>query len=180
MLLNALLERQKEAIQFQGGADGPLVNQGNVYNTLKQMTELAGFKNVDRFFTEPDPDAPPKETPPDPKLLEAQAKAQQAEQSLMMQKEINDAKLEMEREKSNMKLGIERDRAALQQQLAEQKARAEYQLSLEKMQMEGDLAERKMAIEAELAAYRAELNAETSAYKADSLSTNRPGGDLSV
>jgi hypothetical protein len=177
MLLNALLERQKEAMQFQGGADGPLVTQSNVYNTLKQMTELAGFKNVDRFFSEPDPNAPPQEPQPDPKLVEAEAKAKQAEQNLLLQKEIGDAKIEMEREKSNMKLGIERDRAALQQQLAEQKARAEYELSQQKMEMERELAERKMEIEAELSVLQAGLNAEAKTY--DSLSQNRPGGDLS-
>lgn len=86
--LNLILERQVQAIQFQGGVDGPLVTAANVYQTLKKLAETAGFKSADQFFTDPmgpqaqQMAAKPKPPPPELQKLTLDAKAKEAELAL--------------------------------------------------------------------------------------------------
>ena len=70
IMLNSILERQLQAFQIQGGKEMPMVNLKNMYNTLTQMVENAGLKNVETYFVDPDvgkqmmpPPAPPPLTP---------------------------------------------------------------------------------------------------------------------
>jgi hypothetical protein len=181
MLLNALLERQKEAIQFQGGADGPLVTQDNIYNTLKQMTELAGFKNVDRFFTEPDPNAEPKETPPDPAVIEAQGKMQLEQQKMQMQQQADAAKMQMNAQQSEAEMMFKREEAELRMQLMREEAAAKLQLQRESKEAEIQLARESKQAEIQLAREQMAMNAQTARETAQyKMGTDRPGGDLSV
>ena len=66
ILLNAILERQMQAINLQQNAFGPMVNLRNVYNTLKKLIENAGLNGVEPYFMDPDvgqaqmPELPPK------------------------------------------------------------------------------------------------------------------------
>ena len=66
ILLNAILERQMQAINLQQNAFGPMVNLRNVYNTLKKLIENAGLNGVEPYFMDPDvgaaqmPQLPPK------------------------------------------------------------------------------------------------------------------------
>lgn len=55
--LMTILNMQVRALEMQGNAAGPLVTLVNVYNTLKKLTENAGFKSADAFFTAPDASA---------------------------------------------------------------------------------------------------------------------------
>mgnify|MGYP006921320917 CR=1 FL=1 len=184
MLLSSILENQKQAIEFQGGAQGPLVTLDNVHNTLKRMVELAGFKNVDQFFTQPDPNAPPQEQP-NPAVLEAQAKAQVEQQKLQMQQQSDVAKMQMEAQKSDadmalrqqeseLKLQLAREEAALKAELEREKAAREYDLAIQKQQAEMQLAREKMAMEAELSRERAVFQAAAQ----ESLPSSRQGGSL--
>jgi hypothetical protein len=67
----------------QLGPGNPLVNLGNIYNTLEKICENAGLKTADPYFNDPDEAArdgklvdqmPPK--PQDPRAVAAQGKAQ--------------------------------------------------------------------------------------------------------
>ena len=66
ILLNAILERQMQAINLQQNAFGPMVNLRNIYNTLKKLIENAGLNGVEPYFMDPDvgaaqmPKLPPK------------------------------------------------------------------------------------------------------------------------
>ena len=66
ILLNAILERQMQAINLQQNAFGPMVNLRNIYNTLKKLIENAGLNGVEPYFMDPDvgaaqmPQLPPK------------------------------------------------------------------------------------------------------------------------
>lgn len=190
ILLAAILENQKQAVEFQGGADGPLVTKTNIFNTLKRMVELAGFKDVEQYFTAPDPKAPPDEPTPDPKMAEVQGRMQMEQAKLQMQQQSDQSKMEMDamrsqaelemrREEAGLKLELAREEAALKAELEREKAQREFDLAVAKMQAEQELAREKMAVEAELARERAMINAEVKvATTPDTLPQSREGGSL--
>jgi len=66
ILLNAILERQMQAINLQQNVHGPMVNLRNIYNSLKKLIENAGLNGIEPFFMDPDvgaaqmPELPPK------------------------------------------------------------------------------------------------------------------------
>jgi len=186
VLLNAILERQVQAIETQGGANGPLVTLENVYNTLKRMTELAGFRDVDSYFTQPDPEQE-FETPPDPKMAEIQGKMQLEQARLQMQGQSEQAKaamsaqsaqadMELKREEAGLKLQLMREEASAKLDLARETKAAELELARQSKSAEIELAREQMLIEAELGRERAALDASVKA----NISENRPGGDLSA
>ncbi len=90
---------KQEMILQQLGMQNPMVTPMNYYATLTQMLELAGFKDVNRFFTDPSQAMQQmqqqQEQKPDPnqQLIELQMQALQAD----MQKK--QAELQLEREK---------------------------------------------------------------------------------
>ena len=73
---------------MEGGADGPLVTLGNVYNTVKRICENAGLKTAEPYFSDPAsaknlsggpasaPVGGPPAVPPSPREVAAQGKAQ--------------------------------------------------------------------------------------------------------
>jgi len=66
ILLNAILERQMQAINLQQNVFGPVVSLRNIYNTLKKLIENAGLNGIEPYFMDPDvgaaqmPQLPPK------------------------------------------------------------------------------------------------------------------------
>jgi len=66
ILMNAILERQMQAINLQQNVFGPMVNLRNIYNSLKKLVENAGFNGIEPYFMDPDvgaaqmPQLPPK------------------------------------------------------------------------------------------------------------------------
>ncbi len=66
ILVNAILERQMQAINLQQNVFGPMVNLRNIYNSLKKLVENAGLNSIEPFFMDPDvgaaqmPQLPPK------------------------------------------------------------------------------------------------------------------------
>ena len=66
ILLNAILERQMQAINLQQNVHGPMVNLRNIYNSLKKLVENAGLNGIEPYFMDPEvgaaqmPQLPPK------------------------------------------------------------------------------------------------------------------------
>jgi len=66
ILMNAILERQMQAINLQQNVFGPMVNLRNIYNSLKKLIENAGLNGIEPYFMDPDvgaaqmPQLPPK------------------------------------------------------------------------------------------------------------------------
>ena len=54
ILMNAILERQMQAINLQQKAFGPMVNLRNIYNSLKKLVENAGLNSIEPYFMDPD------------------------------------------------------------------------------------------------------------------------------
>jgi hypothetical protein len=136
--LMTVLQIQQQAIARQGGADGPLVTLGNVYNTVKRICENAGLKTADPYFTdptalpahgqvdaaglpaqgEPQPGGPggmPPQAPPDPHLIALQAKMQADQQRAAQEVAIERMKAGIDQE---TKLAIAQIQAATDIQIA--------------------------------------------------------------
>lgn len=104
--LQMVINAQTQAVQLQGGAAGPLVSMENLYKSAKRLTELAGLKGVENFFTDPAAVQPaqgaPAPPPPDPQIVAAQLKAQtdkyRVDQEQVTKKYQIDAEIELRRQ----------------------------------------------------------------------------------
>jgi hypothetical protein len=136
LMLKQIGEMQKEAMQTMGAVN-PLTDINKLSNTLKAMTELAGFKDTSQFWSDPAQfKAPPKEDKPDinEQLIAVQIQQIQAD----IQKKA--AELNLEREKMIMDDDRKRDEldADLFVKAEEMKAKYGTQLNVEKIR--SDLA----------------------------------------
>ena len=106
-----------------------LVNPHNLYEMARCVTQVAGFKDTDRFFTDPktQPAPPPKQ---DPKVQIEQMKAQSQERLTQMK-----TMLDSQHEKAKFQAD-----AALEQQRFQHQQR----LDMMKMQMEGQMHQQKL------------------------------------
>ena len=105
-MLQQVAGKQEQILQTMG-ANNPLVDLNNYYQTLTQMLEVAGFKDPLRFFKDPATFQPvPQEPQPDPNeaLVQVQMQAIQAD----IQKKA--AELELEREKMQREDDRRRDK----------------------------------------------------------------------
>lgn len=144
--LMTILQAQKEAIQI--GVATPQ----NIYNALRKLTQNAGFKEPEEFWT--DPGDKPIQPPPDPKValkkmeLEADQHKFQAEAQVKQQEADKAAQMDV------MKFQAE---AAIDKQ------KAEMVWQQEQLRSQNDVAieKEKIAAQMELERYKAELNART-------------------
>lgn len=61
--LTNLLNIDQQIIEMQGGAEGPIVTQQNVYEKLKRMVEAMGLKDIENYYTDPTPQPGPEGEP---------------------------------------------------------------------------------------------------------------------
>ena len=134
MMMRQIGEMQKEAMATMG-QQNPLTDIGKLSNTLKSMTELAGFKDTSQFWSDPADFKPP---PPDNKtdineqLIQVQIQQIQAD----MQKKA--AELQLKREAMLMEDDRKRDEleADLYVRAEEMQAKHGTQLNVEKIRSE--------------------------------------------
>ena len=94
ILLNAILEKQLQAINLQQNVFGPVVNVKNIYHTLRKLVENAGLGNVEPYFMDPDvgqaqmPQLPPKPPTEFEKVTLAQVQGENERATLNAQIEI--------------------------------------------------------------------------------------------
>ena len=127
MHLNNILQMQKEALA--AGITSP----EKIYNALAKLTQNAGFKNPEEFWTNPS-ENPQGQQPPPP--------------------DPNQALLEGQ-------LQIESLKAQSEQQIAQQKAEAQFMQEQERSKNDIIIEREKMAAQMELERYKAQLRAET-------------------
>lgn len=126
--------------QQQFGLQVGTANPKNVYETQKEIAKALGYKNGDKFFT--DPSQQPPQHRPDPaqmqmqvEQMKAQLQAQTEQQKMQMQAEVDrhrqeveaqqqQAKLAMERELAQFKIQAEMERDAMRAQMEQQTALA--------------------------------------------------------
>jgi len=148
MMMRQLADMQKEAI-MQMGPVNPLTDMSKLANTLKSMTELAGFKDASQFWSDPAQfQAPPQEDKPDinEQLIAVQIQQIQAD----IQKKA--AELQLGREKMIMEDDRKRDEldAELFVKAEEMKAKYGTQLNVEQIRSELAINREVMKAQAEV------------------------------
>lgn len=136
--LMSLLQMDKQIVELQGGASGPLVTMPNIYAKLKKIVEFLGLRSVDAYYSDPT-DAEQSQQPPqpDPKLLEMQAK------------------MAMQQQEAEMKGRLAQQEAQTKAMLAQQAAETEMQIARWKAEQEFALEEWKAQKEVEMEQLRA-------------------------
>lgn len=136
--LQNILGIQAQAIQLQGGADGPLVTMANVYQTATKLVENSGLKNPESFFTDPSK-APPPPPKPDPEMVKVQQQGEIDKAKLELQAKNDQAKLSLEVQKAQAETQIKLAEMNANLQMAQAKAQSDQQLARDKMQGDHDI-----------------------------------------
>jgi hypothetical protein len=128
MHLNSILQFQKEAINYG------LTSPDKIYNALAKLTQNAGFKNPEEFWTNPLENPHPQQQQPDPQqtLIDGQMQIEQmklqADAQLAQQKA--QASLQQEQLRSQNDILIEREKIAAQMELERFKAQLKAETDL--------------------------------------------------
>jgi hypothetical protein len=136
MMLRQIAEMQKEAMATMGPVN-PLTDIAKLSNTLKAMTELAGFKDASQFWSDPAQfQPPPQEDKPDinEQLIAVQIQQIQAD----IQKKA--AELQLEREKMIMDDDRKRDELDAELFVKAEEMQAKYGTQLNVEKIRSDLA----------------------------------------
>lgn len=194
MRMQAGLVTMQEIVTIQGGVNGPLVTLDNIHAYLKRYFEKGlDFKSADPFLTDPaeEKDKPQEPPPPDPAVMEAQAKLQmmqqeaKAKQELAQQQAQADVQLAQVRAQAEIETSrvIAQEKSALARAEAEERALLKRQENAEAMQMKREMAAfelqhkrdvaqveldqraREIELEAQLKAAAIRLNADNESQK---------------
>ena len=138
--LTSILNMQKEAIQIG------LTSPDKIYNALAKLTQNAGFKNPEEFWTNPvnnqQGQEPPKEDPND-KLIQGQLaiEQQKAQADMQLSQQKAQAQLAQEQERSKNDIIIEREKIMAQAELERFKAqlKAETDLAIAQIKAQGGM-----------------------------------------
>jgi hypothetical protein len=119
-----ILTVMKEAMA--GGV--PIVTPENLYNAVIELTKNAGFKDADKFWTNPK-DIPPKEPQPDPEMIKVQGQMQ------------------LEQMKSQTTMQTEKFKQEMQAQQVQQQNQIQAQADMQKAQIQAELDAQKLEFE---------------------------------
>ena len=136
MMLRQIGEMQKEAMATMG-PQNPLTDINKLSNTLKAMTELAGFKDTSQFWADPAQfQPPPAQDKPDinEQLIQVQIQQIQAD----MQKKA--AELQLGREKMIMDDDRKRDELEAELYVKAEEMQAKYGTQLNVAKVKSDMA----------------------------------------
>lgn len=103
---------------MESGAGGVMVKPKQIFNALDKLVEASGLKNVETFFSKPDPKNPPPEKP-DPDEQKAQLEMKK------MQMEMNIAQEEFKMKQAEQQADIQFKREKLDAEIRAMQVRAE-------------------------------------------------------
>ena len=129
---------QIEAAQMaavQGGGMGLLVTPKNLYNLQTQKVKLAGFQNVDDFWTDPGENMPQKPQQPSPEEIKAQAEQQKQATELQADQQKFQAQAHLDQQAEERRYAFEAEQRALDRQADLEKARIDAEVRLTIAQM---------------------------------------------
>jgi hypothetical protein len=130
MHLNSILAFQEKALAL--GITSP----DKIYNALAKLTQNAGFKNPEEFWTNPaeNPQQPQQQQDPNQAIIQGQMQIEQmkAQSEMQLSQQKAQADLQQEQLRSQNDLVIEREKIAAQMELERYKAqlRAETDLAI--------------------------------------------------
>lgn len=153
-------EQNAFLLQMLQLAIGPGVQLGfsapdKLFAMLSKLTNNAGFRNAEEFWTNP-ADKPPQAEqppPPDPKLIEVQQKAQIEAQKLQIEAQAGQqktqAEMALEQQRAAQRMELERQKAEADAALARYKAELDAQVALEvaRIRAQADMARTNMGME---------------------------------
>jgi len=149
----ALIAQQQQS--FQIGVTNPM----NVYNSHAELTRLLGYKNVDKFFTDPSKNPPPQK--PDPEQVKAQAQMQIETQKMQLQDQQHQREMQLQAQLEQVKQAAQAQQVEHQNELEARrdqlKAQLDAQVELARQQAE----DQRRAKELEFEAWKAKLEADT-------------------
>lgn len=152
MQIQQLMGLQFQAVQFQGGIQGPFVTGENLFNAVEKYVQAIGLKTAEPYFTDPT-NAPPVPPKPDPEMVKAQAQLQLEQQKAQQQFQLKQqeaqqkaqleiiqaqADIEVMRQKMAAEIALKREEAAVTLELEKQKAGVELQLKAEDVAMRAE------------------------------------------
>lgn len=174
----ALLASKQENVILQAGPDNPLVTLKHLHHTYSTMAEMAGFRNPDAFFSDPESketqermaNAPPPPEPPEIQKAKIDAQVRQAE--AQQQAQLDTEKMQREHQLKTVQL---------QQELELKRAQLEAELDLKRQELEAELTLKAEEMRANTAirAHQAERGEARADAETDAnISSNvKPGGD---
>ena len=145
ILINAILERQMQAINLQQNVYGPMVNLRNIYNSLKKLVENAGLNSIEPFFMDPDvgasqmPQLPPKPPSEFEKVTLAQVQGENQRAQLKAQVEEKRIEAGMRQELLEFELKIKEIELQYGTKIDELELKRRSMLEQTDMQKSGDL-----------------------------------------
>ncbi|MFZ6653800.1 portal protein [Undibacterium sp. TJN19] len=146
--LMALLAQQEKV--FPLGIADP---QG-IYQSSSELAKLLGFKNGDKFFTDP-AKAQPQAPKPDPQQMKAQADQQQAQMQM-----------QADQQKTQMQLQADQQKTQMQMQADQARHMQEMQMRDRELQQESALRERELQLEAQKQQAQAQNDMQERQHKA--------------
>jgi len=144
---------QEKLIMADQSPDGPLLNKEKVYNAAIFAIKSLGVKSPELYVADPKEFQPPSPPPPDPKVLEGQAKLQLEQQRLQQdaakaasQAQYDQAKLQQEYDLRmadiEAKYSFERDKLAAEIELNSSQFEAELAFKREQVAIDSLTSER--------------------------------------
>ena len=147
-------------VQMQGGPQGPIITPGNIYAFTDRILTSAGFKQPERFVTDPAnaPQTPPK---PDPAMAKVQAESQAHQQRMQMEGQAKQQQMAMEAQAkaADQHADAQAKSAELQQRQAYDMAKLEQEGRLRLRQIELEYEARMFQLRAEIDLSERETNA---------------------
>lgn len=145
MMLRQIGEMQKDAMKTMG-PQNPLTDITKLSNTLKAMTELAGFKDTSQFWSNPaEFRPPPQQEKPDVNEMLIQVQIQQIQADI--QKKA--AQLQLDREKMQMEDDRKRDELEADLFVKAEEMKAKYGTQLNVEQIRSELAVNREVLKAQ-------------------------------
>lgn len=173
---------KQEQVNMQLGPDNPLCGLDKYANTLRSLVKMAlPGANPDSYFNELEPAQiaawqaqKAKNQPPNPEMMKAQAKAQEAQQNIQLKQQTAQADVQLTQQKGAAEIQIrqqegamnmeaERERNQMEMQAAREKNAFQLQADREKAQQEAAQKQQEAVIDAELRKEEMYLEAELSA-----------------
>jgi len=119
----------------------------NIYEACVELTKNAGFKDGDKYWTNP-ADAPQQQQQPDPKMIEVQEKLKLEQQKLQMVGQKDQAEFQQSQEKQQLDFQLAQQKLQNEIDIARDKMIAEIQIHREKVMAEIELERERMGLQA--------------------------------
>lgn len=111
-MMNMIIDQQSKAVEMQGGANGPLVTLANLYAAAIRISQKAGIKNPEAYWSDPATAQPPAQAGPTPEQIAAQTDAQTDQAKV----QIDQGKLALDQQTAADKAQAEQGKLQLEQQ----------------------------------------------------------------